>query len=431
MFLHTLYNLSLSTLALFYLPKFFFDRWCRGKHRSGLGARFFGYVPSVEAKGPVIWLHAVSVGEAKALLTLLPHVRESYPEAFILVSTVTETGNREVRKHAREADAIRYMPIDFPWAVRRFVRKVRPDLLLLTEGDFWYNLLTEVKKGGGKIVLVNGKLSDVSFARYLRCRSFSTPLFREIDLFCVRTEEYADRFSRLGVGKEKLFTIPNLKYDIPSPHLSCEEKERQKRGLRLEESDVVCTLGSTHPREEEALLRPIVPLLRKYPGLRVLIAPRHPERFGTVASLLKKSGVPHMTYSSRSEGVGEGEERPRLILIDEMGVLPMCYALSAISIVGGSFLRGVGGHDVFEPVKTGSFVLFGPHMEKQRDIVGHVLTSGAGKQLSLREISTVLDRCLSCPAEVVASGRKGRILANRLRGSSGSTWRRILSTFPL
>lgn len=413
-----LYNFSLFVLMFVFFPKLLWQSLFKGKYRKSFFSRVSGKSPGPAADALVIWLHAVSVGESKALSTLAPHIRKSYPNAFILVSTVTETGRAEAERLITCADAFCYLPLDFSWVVRRFVTRLRPDLLVLVEGDFWYNLLSEVKKVGGSVVLVNGKISETSFKRHLLFKSFSQSLFKKIDTFCVQSEEYLERFLKLGVPPEKITVIENLKYDIPMPENLGEENWQEKLGIRQE--DTVITIGSTHEREEALLLQALRPLWDQFDNLKLLLVPRHPERFQRVEKLLQGESLSYATYSSPNK---KGDEK--ILLVDEMGILPQCYRASHLSIVGGSFVQGIGGHDIFEPAKMGTPVFFGPYMHNQKELTQTLTQSGVGKQVTIEELTPILERYLSTPSLISEGGEKGKRLAQKVMGSAFRTWNHI------
>lgn len=420
-FLTLFYDLSLFALMLIFFPKMLWQTVFQRKYRKSFLSRFRGKGPTPQSNQPVIWLHGVSVGESKALSTLTPHIRKTHPNAFILVSTVTETGQQEAARSIPSVDAFCYLPLDFSWIIRRFVKRLRPDLLILVEGDFWYNLLKEVKKGGGAVVLVNGKVSETSFKRYLLLKSFSQELFQNIDYFCVQGEKYLERFLNLGIDPDKITVIDNLKYDIPQPGGSIEDEKVWKEKFGILENDTVITLGSTHEGEEEGFLTIFRPLLSKYENLKLLLVPRHPERFQKVEKSIFNGGFSYIKYSRLAKRKGD----EKIILVDEMGVLPNCYKISHLSIVGGSFINGIGGHDVFEPAKMGTPVLFGPYMHKQVDLARTLMQSGAGKQVSLEKLTPLLEKYLSSPSLFQEDGEKGKRLAQKVMGSAFRTWKQI------
>lgn len=398
-----LYDLALCFLLILSFPKLLFDYLFRKKYRKSLFERVIPKVPK-NIKTPLIWLHAVSIGETKALSTLVPHVRKGYPHAFIYVTTVTETGQEEAKKRIPDADSVAFLPLDFSWIIKGFVRKLRPDLLILVEGDFWFNLMKEVKKQGGKIVVVNGKLSEKSLKRYLAIRFFSCPIFQGVDHYCLQGESYLERFLKLGIQREKLTVTGNLKFDIPPPETA--DLESLKKRYNIQGEDRIITLGSTHEGEETLLCEALIPALKMDPKIKVLIVPRHPERFAKV-----KECIHH----------------PQIQIVDEMGVLPACYKLSTLAIVGGSFVKHVGGHDIFEPAKLGIPTLYGPYMFRQVDLDKGLTQAGAGISLDIAHLFEAVEKILSDPDTCVSMGEKGKHYAQKVMGASFRTWRCINS----
>lgn len=372
-------------------------------------------------RGEVIWLHASSMGETKALSTLVPHIRKSYPGAFILVSTMTRTGQKEAKRLITSADAFCHLPPDLSWIMRPFVRRLRPRLLILIEGEFWYHLLKEVKKQGGRVALVNGRISEKSFRRYLLFRPFARALFEKVDLFCVQNQEHLERFLNLGIDPGRLTVTSHLKYDVQNVKTSDLEVQLWKKRLFLQDQDFILTAGSTHQGEEAVLLEVLKSLWDRYANLKLLIVPRKPDRFLKVKKLIEEHRIPYASYSSLDSQKGAS----RLILIDAMGVLPTCYHSSDLAIVGGSFFRGVGGHDVFEPVSMGKPVLFGPYIEHQKEFAKPLLQSGVARKVPIEELSLTLEKYLSNPPLVKEEQRKAKEFAKSVRGSSFKSWQQV------
>ena len=393
-----LYNLLSPLLFLLFLPKWIWDAALKKKYRKSFISRLRPKKIKREGR-EVIWLHAASVGETKALSTLLGHIRKKRPEAFLLVTTVTETGQEEAKKCAFEADLITYLPFDFIWIIRPFVRSFSPKLLILVEGEYWLNLLREVKNLGGKVALVSGKLSKRSFKRFDFFRSFAKALFSRIDCYSLKDEEAQRRFLALGVPHEKMRVTGDLKFDLhvrpkgKRPILI--EKLKKKIGKRL-----VLTLGSTHPGEEERILEALAPLMKEQ-TLLILIVPRHPERFQKVKERFKG---------------------PDVEVIDQMGVLSDCYALSNLAIVGGSFVKGVGGHDIFEPMKLGVPTLFGPYMEAQSAHASYATKSEGALQVELKALHDCVRSLLLDLRASEKMGKKAILAAKKMEGSSLRTW---------
>jgi 3-deoxy-D-manno-octulosonic-acid transferase len=289
--------------------------------------------------------------------------------------------------------------------------------LIVVESDFWYNLVSFNKK----VVLVNGKISETSQSRFKLFSFFSKALFSQFDLFCLQSQRFASRFETLGVAPSKIVVTGNLKFDQPFPHLDI---ERWRTDLGISPTDKVITLGSTHDPEEDQLISAIEPLFDQFQNLKILLVPRHPERFPAVAALLDKKKIHYAKFSDHLPKQGN----ERIILIDAMGILSACYQLSDIAIVGGSYVSHVGGHNIFEPAALGIPVLFGPHMETQRDLVDVVVHGGAGKQVPLDRLTSTLEQMLKTPPlEMKQAGLK---LAEEVQGATGRTWKSIQSFLP-
>lgn len=382
------YDLALFMLGLAAIPKLLWNLLKKGKYRSSLAARFGFRLPQAQSdkKGPVIWMHAISVGESKALAPLFYTLAKKKPQAQFFISSTTETGHEEAKRSLKGADGYFFLPLDFSWIMKKTVKRLKPDLLILGEGDFWYQLLKQSKKRGARCLLVNGKISERSTARFLKASFFSKPLFNLLDSLCVQSFRYAERFTSLGIDKQKISITGNLKLDASPRFLTAEEKSQWKEKLHLAPEDKILVIGSTHPKEEELLLSALKPLWQTIPQLKILIAPRHPERFPSVVAQLKEQGYRVRAYSDTAQNDAQ------VLVIDAMGLLQTLYQLADLAIVGGSFVPGIGGHNIFEPVQFGIPTLFGPHMESQLDLVNLVLDQRAGIQTSHTELSkTILE----------------------------------------
>lgn len=315
----------------------------------------------------VIWIHGVSVGEIKSAQRLFQALQTKYPSCFFLLTTTTAAGQEEARRSFPTASAICYLPLD-----TRLVHKLKPKLFFLIETDFWPHLLRAVRRNGGKNILVSGKLSEKSASRFRKLSFFSRPLFNLFDLLCVQNEEHHARFLPLVPDPTRLHITGNLKLDTePQP------VDLSTWRTKLQPSPQTITLASTHAPEEALLLDLLLP----HPDLFLFLAPRHPQRFAEVAALLRQRAIPFRRWSNLEERRG-GE---RVFLVDAMGQLPICYSLSRLAIVCGSFTP-IGGHNILEPCSYGTPVLFGPHMHTQTELVSRVLSSGAGYQTELSQL---------------------------------------------
>jgi 3-deoxy-D-manno-octulosonic-acid transferase len=380
------YDLSLILFATVALPKLLWQ-WCvHGKYRKSLKARIGISLPSFSPKNgqEVIWIHAVSMGETRAVIPLFRKIRQAHPEAAIVISTTTETGHAEAKRSMPEADTHFLLPLDFSWIMRRIIHRIQPTSLILCESDFWYHLLKMAKERGVHVHLVNGKVSERSCRRFRKFIFFTRRLFAHFDFLCVQSDRYHDRFISMGIPPQKLFVTGNLKFDSPTKKMSPIERQSFKESLHFIASDPVLVIGSTHAPEEEWILSALNFVWKRVPTLKVLLVPRHPERFNEVAHLIQERGVEFSRLSEKKK------RRGQLVLIDAMGRLNQCYQIADLAIVGGSYTSHVGGHNIFEPVVFGVPVLFGPHMHSQPDLEELVLSSGAGRKVNMEQLPEVL-----------------------------------------
>ncbi len=287
------------------------------KRRKNLGARLGKNFPEIhKGKDRLVWIHAVSFGETKAIAPLIKLLRQSHPQLKILLSSATETGHNEGKKTIPEAIWHVYLPFDFAYIIKPIVKRVAPDLVVLTETDFWLNFQESAKESGAQIVVVNGKLSERSFNRLRKVPSFTKRLFGSIDHFFLQAKVYETRFNKLGIPTSKLSVTGNIKLDSSqiAPQTS---------------TLPILTLGSTHAPEEKMWIAALKEIWKSRPDLKVMLVPRHPERFEEVAKLLADSKVAFGRLSQ-----GDSLETSSLLLIDAMGLLKKCYQQSMIAFVG-------------------------------------------------------------------------------------------------
>lgn len=388
-----LYNFILLLLAIITLPKLLWQ-WCiLRKYRKSLKPRLGLSLPSFPVKKgqEVIWMHAVSIGETRAMIPLFRKIRQTYPHSAILISTTTETGQGEAKRTMPEADAHFFLPLDFSWIVRRTLKQLQPTRLILCESDFWYHLLKIAKERGVRIDLVNGKVSERSCQRFRTLAFFTRKLFANFDLLCVQSQRYRDRFISMDIPAEKIFVHGNLKFDVPIKKMGNDECKAFKEFLHITTSTRTLVIGSTHSPEEELLLSALSSVWTKIPELTVILAPRHPERFNEVAHLMQRKKIAFRRFSEKTGNL------KRVILFDAVGTLNQCYQIADLAIVGGSYTAHVGGHNIFEPIAFGVPVLFGPYMHNQPDLAEMILTSEAGKQINIEQLPETLIELLEQP----------------------------------
>ncbi|MCB1119224.1 MAG: 3-deoxy-D-manno-octulosonic acid transferase [Chlamydiia bacterium] len=353
-----------------------------------------------------IWFHAVSVGETKAIIPLAKQLKATIPNAFIIVSTITETAQRETHF----ADASCYLPFDLPWIITPFVRAISPRLVILSETDFWFQFLHSAKKMGAKLLLVNGKLSARSQRNFSRFSPFTNQLFALFDALYVQSVLYRDRFISLGIPSEKIMVTGNLKLDAPSEPPSTAFKE----ALALNSEDKILVIGSTHHPEEELILNELKNVWAEHPTLKVILVPRHPDRVPAVVSLLQNKNIPFQLFTDHQPFV------THVLLVDQMGHLKKCYQIATVAFVAGSYTARIGGHNIIEPMPYGTPVLFGPHMHTQPDFLALTKHYDAGLQVPLDQLAPTLNRLLTDPKERQRLADNGKRL---VAASTGATTR--------
>ncbi len=429
-----IYLLALSVVLLSEYrkrPRQLRSRWLREKR---------GIIDRIpDTTGETLWIHAVSVGEVLAAVPFVKALRARYPSMQIVISTITDTGQKIAGERFGAFARIVYMPFDLPTCINRFLDTVRPKLFLIMETEIWPNAIRICHERGIQVALINGRISDRSFRGYLKMRFFMRQVFQRMSTLCVQNETYAERLRALGASPDAVYAAGNIKFDL---HLS---GTRPAWTERL--SGPVVIAGSTHHPEEEIILAAYQQVLTAVPGLNLILAPRHPERFGEVEALLKRSGLPH---SKRSHYGAEARKRGSsgydyqdgnlddiqdssglpafpssglVVLLDAMGELGVTYAACDIAIMGGSFLPH-GGQNLLEPAYWGKAILCGPHMENF-PFVHEFYSAGAAKSVAADTLADILLSLLDSPAAMREMGNAARALLEQNAGATGRTLDRV------
>lgn len=413
-----IYEMVLWIIAFFAIPKTIYSFFVHKKYRKSLLPRLGFQISNFQKSSlPSIWIHAVSVGETKAVVSLARELKRLFPDNPLIISSVTETGHGEAKRSLPFADEHIYLPFDFAWVISRIVKKAAPGLVILCESDFWYNFLHYSKKNGAALAVVNGKMSERSMRRFRLFPFFSRSLFGLFDVLCLQNNLYRARFIEAGAPLEKIVVTGNLKLDEDYPQLSDDEVIQWRKKLGIEPNQIVFTIGSSHAPEEQLFINVLKEIWKTAPELRVILVPRHPERFKEVGSLLEKERLLWINFSDINRRTG----KEQVILMDAMGLLRMCYQLSDFALVAGSFTDRVGGHNILEPCWYGKPVLFGPHMHTQVELVDLMAQYEAGKQVSHDQLKSILERWVSHPKEVKEIGANGLRLVKDLKGSTKKT----------
>jgi 3-deoxy-D-manno-octulosonic-acid transferase len=346
-------------------PWWLLQMFRHGKYRAGLRERL-GIVPEHLRGSPgqdTIWVHAVSVGEVLAVSRLVEEIKMRLPDWRVVVSTTTDTGQHLAQERFGE-NSVFYFPLDFSWAVRAYIRSLRPRILVLAESEFWPNLLRLAQKASVEVAVVNARVSDRSLPRYRRFRALLRPLMRNVRVFLAQSELDAQRLKRIGAPAERVHVGGNLKFEVKPPGKT-PIVDDFATALALGEIGPVIVSGSTLEGEEVILLECFRQVREQYPSSLLVLAPRHPERFAAVASLLECS---ELSWTSRSAWVGRGLPAGGVFLLDTIGELASLYQFADLAFIGGSLVPK-GGHNVLEAAQFGVPILVGPHTENFRDIV--------------------------------------------------------------
>jgi 3-deoxy-D-manno-octulosonic-acid transferase len=417
--LYLLYSLLLAGTMLLALPYWAFQMLRHGKYRKGLSERF-GSVPSrLEAGGartqPVIWVHAVSVGEVFAVSGLVKSLRDTFSEYRVVISTTTDSGQALARKRFGEENVF-YFPADFAFAIRPYLQALQPQLVVIAETEFWPNFLRLVHGSGASIAIVNARISDRSLPSYRRFRWALRKILADVDVFLTQTSEDAARLRLIGAPEERVQVTGNLKFDMSLPTVP-PIVETLRTSLDQSHTAPVLVCGSTVEGEESLLLKAFENLLVAHPRATMILAPRHPERFADVAKLLKE-----MTISFWLRSAWNGEPLAGVVLlVDTIGELAALYALADIAFVGGSLVPR-GGHNIIEPAQHGVAIVTGNHTENFRDIVALFRSRDAVRIVGMAELPLTLMELLANGAEREALGRRA---AETMRSQTGATGRTI------
>ena len=409
-----LYDLLYLLALIIYLPVFLLRR----KFHRGL-IRRLGILPRLLFLDRPIWIHAVSVGEATLIKGLLEELRLAFPGKSFVISTVTPTGNKIARGLARDKDFVTYLPLDLSFVVGSVIKKVNPFLFVVAETEIWPNLLGCLYKKHIPVIVVNGRISDSSFRGYFGIRFLIKPVLNKISLFCVQTERDARRLLHLGLQKSRLRVTGNMKFDLKPEVLSFKAS-----GLRLKYDEELWVCGSTHPGEEEIILKAYQRLLAEFPDLRLLLAPRHPERASEVAGLVKKFGFQPVKISFQKQ---PADGSTPVYILDTVGELLSFYSIAHLVFVGGSLVNK-GGHNILEPAALGKPVIFGPQMFNFKDISQLFLKNkGAVLVHNQKELVSSVRNLLNDPSLVTALGQHAKELIAQNQGATQRNLGFILS----
>jgi len=390
----TLFYLFYQVLILLCLP--FLLLWLSSSliihpdYRKDVAQRF-GFYPADFFKAlsgkRVLWVHASSVGEVMMARFFMRSLRTRHPDAALVFSTSTPGGRTAAQSHLEGIDTFIYLPYDLAWVTRSVVNRISPDLFVFMETEIWANLLHSLSKKQIPAMMLNGRISDLSFPRYKRISTFLSYIFEEVSVFLMQTPESTERLIMLGATAGRVETTGNMKYDQAAVAEAKGKGEGSQTALSLsvlglKKGARLMIAGSTHSGEEFAVLKAYAEIVSLHPSLVLLIAPRHLKRLNEIEGLITKRGFHPIRKSTISGPLSPSTDgKKRVILLDTLGELARLYPLGDLIFVGGSLVP-IGGHNLLEPASFKKPVFFGPHMANSKEIVSQLKQSGGGIEVS-------------------------------------------------
>ena len=419
-----LYNLLLTVAAVFVVPYYGLKILFTGKYRTSVGPKFGFNRPDVYARmrgTPRIWVHAVSVGEVTAAAPIMASLRRDFPDACLVLSTGTETGQGMARRLIPEATALLYFPLDIPRVIRKMVRLVRPEMFVLTETELWPNFIRICRERGIRVAMVNGRLSPRSFRRYHFSRFFWRRILKNVCVMGVISETDARRARAIGMAPEKIHVLGNAKYDGLAARVSPEIQEEMARRLNFAAGEKVLVAGSTHEGEEAVVLEVFRKLLTVHSDFKLILVPRHIERAGEVMKLVRQAGFDDVLTLTEIDQ-GRKRRNERVLVVDVIGELFKVYSLATVVYCGGSLVPR-GGQNILEPAAWGKVALYGPSMEDFLD--AHGLLSSVGAGIMVRNEEELTERCLYLLNHSREREEKGEAGREALLAQRGATQRNL------
>jgi 3-deoxy-D-manno-octulosonic-acid transferase len=403
--LYGIYVLLTSVLFLTLFPLFLLYTGISGRYKKGLGERL-GYINSRILKSPtgapLIWIHAVSLGEIRVAESIIKSLRITIPGCSVIVSTTTDHSRELASRIFGDRIPIIYAPIDFILSVRKALYSIHPDIIIFLETEIWPLWITEAKRMGVKTALVNGRISSRSFKRYLRFRYFFRYVLKNMELFSMITEKDMFRINAIGADSSRIIVGGNAKYDLlpelAEPHIV----EEIRNIFNIDSSSTIFIAGSTRTGEETIIIDAYKKINKEFPEIILFLAPRHIKRAKEIASLLDNS---ELKFQYRSEIDGETVKRTeKVVIINSFGELFRLYSIGTIAFCGASLVP-LGGQNPLEPAVWGNAVLYGPYMDNFLDAKGLLDEKKAGIQVSDSE--TLAEKVISLLRDPESLNRQG------------------------
>jgi 3-deoxy-D-manno-octulosonic-acid transferase len=403
-----------SAIHYLALPYIFLRLAWRGHRDPGYWERWgerFGRIPPLSGDQQTLWVHAVSVGEVQAAVPLVRALLAGGRDLRIVVTTTTPTGHERVQQALGNGVVHRYAPYDLPGAVRRFLERVRPQLVIIMETELWPNILHQCSRGRIPVLLANARLSEQSAASYRRVATTAGKMLASISCIAAQTRQDAARLISLGARADRVRVTGNTKFDVRLPASLSEEAQVLRRCFGVDRG--VWIAASTHDGEEQQVLQAFEQVCKALPDSLLVLVPRHPTRAVSVAALVRKFG--HVT-AMRSESPVSCADAS-VFIGDTMGELPLFYAASDVAFVGGSLVRE-GGHNMLEPAALGIPVVFGPYVHDVAEISDRLLEVGAGRRVNDKdELATAVVEYMHDANLRHVAGQRGSEFVKENRGA--------------
>lgn len=424
-----LLDIAYLALLIAISPILVWRRFRLGKDRDGLWEKLSGRVTPRESTNDCLWLHAVSVGEVLLLRPVIEEMRLRRPDLDFVLSVTTTTGH-EVAVAKYPSCRVIYFPLDFTWAVGAALERIRPTAIALAELELWPNFISGAARRNIPVSIINGRLSEKSFSGYRRIRFLTQRILGKVSFAAVQSIDYASRFTALGLPTERCHVTGSVKFDkveVRRDHPQC---DALRQGFGIDGADLVLIAGSTQAPEERYALETWLALRDEFPSLRLIIVPRHKERFEEVAQLITDEFRLPLIRRSRAQEKSDHCADGAVALLDTLGELAACWGLADIAFVGGS-LTNRGGQNMIEPAAYGAAVLFGPNTRNFRDIVALLLSANAARVVQdSRDLTRQVQQLLRDAAERRSMGDRARQLVLSQQGATQQTANLIETLFP-
>lgn len=424
-----LLNVVYFALLVLASPVLLYRRVAHGKYRDGWSEKLWGHLPERTSSRPCLWLHAVSVGEVLQLRPVMRELQAARPGWEFVITTTTRTG-LDVAKKEFPQHTVCYCPLDFSWAVRRAIQRIRPSGIVLVELELWPNLILTADRLHVPLALINGRISAKSFRGYRRARPLLRNLLKRFALLAAQNDEYADRLLYLGAPNDRLHVTGSIKFDGVQFDRNNSKTLELRDNFGIQPKEQVFIAGSTQSPEESLALDTWQSLRREFPNLRLILVPRHKERFEEVAQLViarnlalrRRSSVLATTTKDASANT-----EPEVLLLDTLGELGACWGLADIAFVGGSLTKR-GGQNMLEPSAFGAAVLFGPNTWNFRDIVEQLLARQAAQVIHSGDELTEAVRALLTDSNAAHElGQRAKSFLATQQGATGRTIQLLLN----